>query len=113
MSLVSESASEWEAERSRPPRVRGPGFRIRARGRGGKGKRAGREACAVLRLRRDEGEGAAARHSRGVVRASREAGDDIQAVGGHGLIGDEGWRLTALRAAREGESSPPSSGSWG
>ena len=36
--------------------------------------------------------------------------DDIREVGGHGLVGDEGWRLTALRAAKEGESSPPSSG---
>ena len=111
MSLASGSASEWEAERQRrPPRVRGPGIRIRAKSRGGKGKRTGREACAVLRLRREEGEGAAVRRPRGGARASREAVGDICAIGGHGLVGDDGWRLTALRAAKDGESSPPSSG---
>ena len=111
MSLASGSASEWEAERQRrPPRVRGPGIRIRAKSRGGKGKRTGREACAVLRLRREEGEGAAVRRPRGDARASREAVGDICAIGGHGLVGDDGWRLTALRAAKDGESSPPSSG---
>ena len=60
--------------------------------------------------KKGRGEGAAASRSRGVVRASREAMDDIREVAGHGLVGDEGWRLTALRAAKEGESSPPSSG---
>ena len=111
MSAMGESSSEWESEGERPLRARGQGFRIRTKGKNrSKGRRVGKEGCAALRFGREEGEREVARRSRGGIRASREAEEVALQGGGHGLVGDEGWRLTMLRAAREGESSPPSSG---
>ena len=103
--MSSGSTSEWEVESGTPPQPPRRARRIRVKGKEGRrGLR--REACAALRSGRVGGESRAARRSRG---DQKGGGGNTIHVGSHGLVGEEGWRLAALQAAREGESSSPSS----